>query len=150
MHFCPFQPTDFQSKKIATYLRAERIWRREVPVTSTSPCGLRCGSIASRHEEDQLQLIPVPARDHPAGRLALPQILIELPRRRRLAGPMRDHGFRRDDSALDEPFRAVDAEGEVLGAPLARLFEAPEGGEPPRDAKKERKRNHQTNQRGDA
>jgi hypothetical protein len=70
MNFCPFQPTDFQAEKIATYLRAERIWRREVPVTSTSPCGLRCGSIAPRHQENKLQQIPVPARDHSAGRLA--------------------------------------------------------------------------------
>ena len=70
--------------------------------------------LANRSQEDdenQLQRLPVSARDHPAGDLALSQVHVELPRRRGVAGGTRHRCVLRDSPALAEPFRADDRVG---------------------------------------
>jgi hypothetical protein len=42
--------------------------------------------VAIGHDQDELQRLPVPARDHPAGDLALSPVHLKLPGRRRSAG----------------------------------------------------------------
>ena len=62
-------------------------------------------------EENQLQRVPIPSRNHPAGNLALCPVYPELSRRRRFIGGTRHYGLLRDRSALGEPFRADDRGG---------------------------------------
>src|SRR5450631_4232234 len=54
-------------------------------------------------EENQLLRIPVPARDHSTGDLALSPVHAELSRRRGFAGGTRDRSLLRDSPPLGEP-----------------------------------------------
>jgi site-specific DNA recombinase len=69
------------------------------------------------NEENQLQPVSLPARDHSAGDLALSPVHLELPRRRRFVGGTRHHGLLRDHSALGESFRADDRGGFAQAPP---------------------------------
>src|ERR1700677_1187394 len=88
-------------------------------VTAASGLQLVGRSDSEGDAEPQLRQIPIPARDHSAGDLALYPFHLELARRRRFVGGTRDHGLLRNHSALGEPFRADDRGGFAQTSPEA-------------------------------
>src|SRR5271165_1281063 len=85
-------------------------------VTPGPGCRISEGAIAGCHEENQLCGLPVPARDHSSGDMALPSVHPQLARRRGFVGGTRSGGVLRDGSALGEPFRTADR-GRLAKAP---------------------------------
>src|SRR5271169_4067180 len=77
-------------------------------VTAFRACGVLGGRIADADDQDQLQRVSIPARNHSAGEMALPPVYAESSRRRGFVGGARRRGVLRDRSAVGEPFRTDD------------------------------------------
>ena len=88
-------------------------------VTALRACGVLGGRVAHADEQDQLQRVSIPARDHSASDLALPPLHPQPARRRGLVGGTRSGGVLRDRSALGEPFRTDDRGRPTKASPEA-------------------------------
>lgn len=79
------------SRKALAFLRLAsiRLMLRKGFVTPRPGCRISAGAIASCYEEIQLCGLPVPARDHSSGDMAVPAVHPQLARRR---GPARGTG----------------------------------------------------------
>src|SRR3984893_9833938 len=101
---------------------SEKLMLDEPALRTRRPChaysGLRSRwrSSSQGDEENQLQRVPVPSGNHPAGDLALRPVYPELSRRRRFVGGTRYHGVLRNCPALGEPLR-TDDRGEPAQTP---------------------------------
>src|ERR1700736_1879402 len=79
-------------------------------------------SVSCRDEENQLQGVPVPSGNHPAGDLALRPVYPDLSRRRRFVEGTRYHAVLRNCSALGEPLR-TDDRGAPAQTPTQTLYD---------------------------
>ena len=115
-------PVDFMARiaACASSRRPDRCDRRcEGFVTPGPGCRIPEGAIAGCYEENQLCGLPVPARDHSSGDMALPPVHPQLARRRGFVGGTRSGGVLRDGSALGEPFRTDDRGQPAKASPEA-------------------------------
>src|ERR1039458_1608143 len=113
-------------------------------VTPRRTCGPFGGPVAKGDEENQLRRLPVPARDHSAGDLALSQVHTEPARRRRFARGAWSDGVLRDSPALGESFR-TDGRCRLAKAPPQAAFDLASGrslseGRPPHGLSMARRR----------